>query len=66
MNDDHEQRISALEHDLAATKQELQDWATRFRNLQVDTASGGGAVQFGDNSAILRINALTPNSAQVS
>ena len=54
-------RIAALEQRLAAAEAELAAW----RNLQVDPASGGGGVTFGENQVFIRINSLTPTSAQI-
>jgi len=54
-------KLAALEQRLAAAEAELTAW----RNLQVDPASGGGGVVFGENSVFLRINGLTPASAQI-
>lgn len=54
-------RIAALEARVSALEAELAAW----RNLQVDPASGGGGVTFGVNQVFIRINSLTPASAQM-
>lgn len=61
MNADIERRLAQLEQRLTQAEQELAVW----RNLQVAPESGGGGVQFGGNSAVLRINSLTASSARM-
>lgn len=46
---------------LAKVEAELALW----RNLQVAPESGGGGIQFGGTSVVLRINSLTDTSAQM-
>lgn len=59
MNDSD--RITQLEQRLTETERELALW----RNLQVAPESGGGGIQVGGNSVVLRINSLTGESAQM-
>lgn len=54
-------RMAQLESRLADAERELALW----RNLQVAPESGGGGIQIGGNSVVLRINSLTADSAQM-
>lgn len=55
------EQITQLQARVLAAEQELALW----RNLQVAPESGGGGVQFGATSVVLRINSLTSSSAQM-
>ena len=55
-----ESRVATLEARLEAAEREIAAW----RRLTVASESGGGQVQVGLDSVVLRINSLTESAAQ--
>lgn len=64
MNDSLQEQVVALRRELAELRQAFETERTMWRNAQIAPESGGGSVTFGRDSVYIRLNALTPSSAQ--
>lgn len=64
MNDSLQEQVADLRKELAELRRSFEDERTMWRNMQIAPESGGGSVTFGRDAVFIRLNALTPSSAQ--